>query len=112
MKLKKAMRGVMRYIEKYIYPKLSEMQQTGYVLFSESLSDGEWVTNLIKNNIVLRAIISVDKDGDVDVDRLENLLNVSVKRKGTLNVSIPLYGDFSFSEGDISEVFKMIREEQ
>lgn len=108
MELEKVLSGLERYIDNEIYPGMNENQQTIYLLAIGALKEN--AMDVLAGNTLLRSMLSVNKAGEVDVDRLHKLLQVSVRKQGKLAITIPLFGKMTFDESDINSIIRAIKE--
>jgi hypothetical protein len=109
MKYNKVIEGLIRYVDDEILPKMNDNQQTGYVIACEILQD-DTTKEKLSGNMLIRSFLSMDKSGDINVDRLFNHLKASVQRKGSLVLNVPLYGKMTFVESDIDKIYNIIKE--
>ena len=66
--------------------------------------------DMLGSNAILRSMLSISRDGDVDLDRLHKLLQVAVRKKEKLTLNIPMFGKMTFNEADISNMIRTIKE--
>lgn len=108
MELNKVLNGLETYIDNTVYPGMNENQQTIYLLavgaFKENAMD------FLAGNTLLRSMLSINKEGDVDLERLHRLLKVSVRKQGKLAITIPMFGKMTFTEADIDQIIFTIKE--
>jgi hypothetical protein len=109
MKYIKVVEGLIRYIDDEILPLMNDNQQTGYAILCEILSD-DATRDRLSGNMLVRSFLSMDKNGDINIDRLYSHLKASVKRKDKLVLNIPLYGKMTFTDPDIDKIFNIIKE--
>lgn len=110
MKYLKVVDGLTRYIDREIVPLMNDNQQTGYVIICEMLNDESYVLDKLKSNAIIRGMLSIDKDGNINVDRLHTLLKASIKRKEKFVLDVPFFGKFTLTESDIDSIFTTIKE--
>jgi hypothetical protein len=112
MKIEKVIDGIVKYIDRNILPEMNSLQEAGYLILVESVKAD---TNLLKqyfaNNVFARMLLSVDKDGEVNVERLVSGLKKVIAKKGDLKFSIPMYGNFTLTSEDITEILRNMTEE-
>lgn len=111
MHINKAIDGLSRYIDKYIYPQMNGLQQVGYLTLVETLkADSETLTGYLQNNFLLRMLLSVEGNGEINVERLKAALTKAVNNKGKIEVDVPMYGKFTFKNEDVNEIIKYLTE--
>lgn len=111
MHISKAIDGLSRYIDKYIYPEMNGLQQVGYLTLVETLKTSpEMLTGYLQNNFLLRMLLSMENNGEINIDRLKSALTKAVNNKGKIEIEVPMYGKFTFKSEDINEIIKHITE--
>lgn len=109
MEFEKVISGIAKYIDRNICPQMNDLQEIGYrVLCSRIMQNAEKYKTLLANNPMVKTYAVMDANGDVDVDGLLVALRNSIEQKGTVKISLPLYGTFTFTPSDIDELHKTI----
>lgn len=108
MEINKVLDGLERYIDNEIYTGMNENQQTIYLLAVGALKEN--AMDVLGSNAILRSMLSISRDGDVDLDRLHKLLQVAVRKRDKLTLNIPMFGKLTFNEADITNIIHTIRE--
>lgn len=108
MEINKVLDGLERYIDNEIYAGMNENQQTIYILAVGALKEN--AMDVLGSNAILRSMLSISRDGDVDLDRLHKLLQVAVRKRDKLTLNIPMFGKLTFNEADITNIIHTIRE--
>lgn len=108
MEITRVLDGLEKYVDKEVYPGMNENQQTIYLLAVGALKEN--AMDFLAGNTLLRSMLSINKEGDVDLDRLHRLLKVSVRKQGKLAITIPMFGKMTFSEADIDQIIATIKE--
>jgi hypothetical protein len=111
MQLEKVIDGIAKYVENHIVPQMNNLQQVGYFTFYEMVkSDTDIIKQFLSGNFFARLLISADKNGDINMERVVSALKKVISKKGKISFSIPMYGDFNLTNEDISEILKNIQE--
>lgn len=110
MKFHAVVTTVMKYLEGQMVPGMNELQEFAFYALWESVNDEatSWA-ELLSSNPALRAITAIDKDGNVDVDKLIARVRKALERKGKLTVDVPCYGAVCFTPADIDEIGVMLK---
>lgn len=110
MEFSKVVNTIMKYLEGQMVPGMTELQEFAFYALWESVNDeaSSW-QDLLTANPVLRAVVAIDKSGNVDVDKLISRAKKSLDRQGKLTVDVPLYGAVCFTPTDIDEIGVMLR---
>lgn len=105
MHITKVLDGLTKYIDKHIYNELNGLQQVGYLTLAETLKGSpEILTKFLENNFFFRMLLSADKEGDINVERLTTGLRKVVAKNGKVAFDIPMYGSFTLTNEDITEI--------
>lgn len=108
MELSRVLTGLEKYIDNEIYSGMNENQQTIYLLAAGALKEN--AMDVLGSNAILRSMLSISRDGDVDLDRLHKLLQVAVRKREKLTLNIPMFGKLTFNEADITDMIRTIKE--
>lgn len=112
MEFGKVISGIVRYIDKEIYPGMSEWQELmARIAVSRILSNEDAIKTAISSNTFLRTFSIVGEDGNIDVDGLARDLKVEISKKGKLEIELPIFGKFKFSESDVDRLYQEIQRE-
>lgn len=111
MQFDKVISGISKYIEHEIYPNMTDWQEilarmavTRFMTNKDNLK-----AELIKNPFV-RTLGLMDERGEIDVNGLMADLKAQVSAKGKVEIHIPLFGTFSFTNPDLDKMHRMIME--
>lgn len=113
MEFDKVVNGILKYLNKNIYPGLNDWQtllaRTAVARVVRNVSQ---LKGKLLSNEYLRTFAVIDSDGNVDVDGLTDDLKMQIKNcpEQKVTIAIPLFGKFSFTEADIDELCKLIKE--
>jgi alpha-L-fucosidase len=113
MKTVKVIEGLIKYIDKHVLPQMTPLQEVGYLTISEAIrNDVGAIEQLILNNVFTKMLFSADRNGEVSLERLVSGLRKVIAKKGSLTFNIPMYGNFTLNDSDITEILKNMTEEQ
>lgn len=111
MDAKKVIDATFKYLEKNMVPGMSGFQEIAFYFAKETLSDeADNILETIKRNPLARAFVAIDKDGNVDVDKLAHRVRKVIEAKGSWTIDIPLYGPVSFVSEDIDNILLELKE--
>jgi alpha-L-fucosidase len=112
MKIDKVIDGLIKYIDKHVLPQMTALQEVGYLTLSEAIrNDVGAIEQLILNNVFTKMLFSADRNGEISLERLVSGLRKVIAKKGSLTLNIPMYGDFTLNDNDITEILKNMTEE-
>lgn len=111
MDAKKVIDTVFKYLEKNMVPGMSGLQEIAFYAVREAIDDeAENLIETIKAKPFVRAIAAIDKEGDVDIEKLATRVRKGIESKGCLEVEIPFYGPVRFVPDDIDNILLELRE--
>lgn len=110
MEFSKVVNTIMKYLERQMVPGMTELQEFAFYALWESVNDESAIwQELLTSNPVLRAVVAIDKEGNVDVEKLISRARKALERKGKVNVDVPCYGAICFTPADIEEIGVMLK---
>lgn len=111
MQYDRVIHGINRYIEAELYPRMSDWQEIiARIAVSRMLDSKDQFKDILMHNSFAKTFAIIDESGDVDVDGLIEDLHEQVSAKGRIEVRIPMFGQFCFSDADITKLHHMISE--
>ena len=105
--------GVSRYINNEIYSNMNDLQEfVARVFIGRFISIEDAVRQSLFSNGFIRTFGIIDADGKVDVDSLARDIKREIKRKEKLTLSIPMFGEMTFSPSDVDVLYRTITGEE
>ena len=105
MEASKVLNAVFEYLEENMVPGMNDLQEIAFYTIKETVSEeAEKLLESVTKNPLTRAVVSIDKDGNVDTERLFNRLHRVIERKGVVEMEVPLYGNLKFTPEDIDKI--------
>lgn len=102
--------GILRYLDDEIYPGMSDWQDVlARIAVSRLLNNKEQLKETLTANTFIQTFGIMTHDGLVDVDGLIRDLKQQINRKGKLEITIPMFGKFTFSETDVDRLSEHIK---
>ena len=108
MNIERVMNGVVRYMDREIYSNMNDWQEVVARLAVSRLLGNRNLENTLMNNAYIRTFAIVDSDGNVDVDGLYRDLKTLVQQKGKIEISLPIFGKYTFHETDVDNLYNCI----
>jgi hypothetical protein len=111
MDAKKVIETIFKYLEKNMVPGMNGLQEIAFYAVKEAIDDeADNLVDTIKAKPLVRAIAAIDKDGNVDVEKLAGRVRNGIAAKGSLTIDIPLYGSICFTPNDIDNILADLKE--
>ena len=111
MDAKKVVETIFKYLEVNMVPGMSGLQEIAFYAVREAIDDeAETLIETIKAKPLARTIVAIDKDGNVDVEKLASRVRKGIEAKGSLTIDIPLYGNICFVPSDIDNILSDLKE--
>ena len=112
MNFDRVLNGIMKYMDREIFSSMNDWQEMlGRIALSRLIGNSEQLKNTVMNNAYLRTFAIVDENGNVDVDGLYHDLKEQMKTKGKIELTLPMFGTFRFTESDVDRLYATIRGE-
>lgn len=106
--IERVMNGIARYMDREIYANMNDWQEVVARLAVSRLLGNRNLENTLMNNSYIRTFAIVDSDGNVDVDGLYRDLRALVQQKGKIEISLPIFGKYTFHENDVDNLYNCI----
>ena len=111
MDAKKVIETIFKYLEKNMVPGMNGLQEIAFYAVKEAIDEeADNLIETIKAKPLVRAIAAIDKDGNVDVEKLACRVRKGIEAKGSLTIDIPLYGSICFRPEDIDNILADLKE--
>lgn len=105
MEIGKVLNAAFEYLEENMVPGMNDLQEIAFFAIKESvMEEAQDLMEAITKNPLYRAIAAIDKNGDVNTDRLCNRVRNAIERKGSVEFDVPLYGRVKFTPEDIDKI--------
>ena len=112
MNFDRVLNGIMKYMDREIFSSMNDWQEMfARIAVSRLLGNSEQLKNTIMSNAYLRTFAIVDENGNVDVDGLYRDIKEQMRAKGKLEITLPMFGTYKFSESDVDRLYSCIKGE-
>lgn len=106
----KVLNGIVKYINDEILPNMNDWQEVAArIAMGRLLESQEAVKQALMANGIVRTFGIMDTEGNVDAERLFAELRKEVSRKGKMQVSVPVFGKFTFTATDVDRLHDIIK---
>ena len=111
MEFEKVIHGIVRYIEKVIYPTLNQTQLfVAYTLVNRYKRNIATSKAALESNPLLKPLAVMDESGNVDIDGWIKDIKETMAHFGKLEINIPLVGPYTFRADDVDQLYDIIKE--
>ena len=107
MKIDRVLNGVARYLDKEIYAGMNDWQEILARIAVSRVLDNKNIENLM-NNPYMKTFAIADTEGNIDVDGLYRDLKRLIQAKGKVEITLPMFGKFTFTESDVDCLYSCI----
>ena len=112
MNFDRVLNGIMKYMDREIFSSMNDLQEVvARITVSRIIGNSEQLKNTIMSNPYLRTFAIIDENGNVDVDGLYRDIKEQIRAKGKLELSLPMFGTYRFTESDVDRLYSCIRGE-
>lgn len=108
MKFDRVINGITKYLDREIYAGMNDWQEVVARLAVARIIGNENLEESLLNNPYVKTFAIADVDGNIDVDGLYRDLKRLVQTKGKVEITLPLFGKFKFTESDVDELYNCI----
>ena len=103
--------GAVKYLNSEVMIGMNDWQKMlARMAVSRIIGNKDKVRDIIVNNPFVRTFGFVDENGYFDIDGIAHDLREQIADMGKLEISIPMFGTFRFSEADVDKLHRMIVE--
>ena len=111
MDFDRVINGLIKYLDREIYIGMNDWQEMlARIAVSRLIGNKDHLRESLMANPFVRTFGIIDEGGNVDVDGLMRDLKEQIDRKGRFEISIPMFGKFSFTSGDVDKLHRTIME--
>ena len=111
MKYEKVIDGVLRYLNKEIYPTMSELQMFGARLaVARMVKSKDSLKALLTDNPILKTFSILDSEGNVNVDEIACEVKSQLAEIGKLRIDTKIFGAYTFYPEDVDKILATIKE--
>lgn len=113
MQFDRVITGILRYMDREIYPKMNNWQEIlARIAVTRLVKSSDQFKIFLRDNAFVKTFAIMDDESNVDVDGLISDIREQIRAKGKLEISIPMFGIFSFTESDIAKLHQCIMDVQ
>ena len=111
MDFERVMSGIIRYIERKIYPGLTAWQELLAGTVVDQFYEGrDELKKTILDNHAYKMVIGMDSNGNIDIDGLATKIKRRIEKKGKIEIKLPLMPKLTFSPEDVDELLAVVKE--
>ena len=109
MNIERVINGIIKYMDREILSTMNDWQEFLARLAMARLLNNQNIGDIIMNNAYVKTFAIIDENGNVDVDGLHRDMKTLIQGKGKLDVTLPMFGTYTFNESDVDKLFNCIR---
>lgn len=112
VKFEKVLDAIVRFFNDEIAPGMNDWQEiAARIAIGRIYDNQDALISKLSSNGAVRAFGIMDSEGNVDAERLMAELKREVERKNRVQISVPGFGKFTFTSGDVEKLRRFIMEE-
>lgn len=108
MKFDRVLNGIAKYMDREIYSGMNDWQEVAARMVVARVLNNPNLETTLMNNPYIKTFAIADENGNIDIDSLYRDLRTVVQNKGKVEVNLPLFGKFTFTEGDVDCLYNCI----
>ena len=102
--------GLVKYIDTDVLPHLTGVKLIGLGVYTALAADNLVnVLNQYKEHPAVSVLQIIDKDGNVDIDKLYQAMAPQFANGEKQTISIPLIGDMTVDRSDLEKLYRYIK---
>lgn len=108
MKFNRVLNGITKYLDKEIYAGMNDWQEVVARIAVSRVLGNENLEKTILGNPYVKTFAIADAEGNIDVEGLYRDLKKLIQAKGKVEISLPMFGKFTFTESDVDCLYSCI----
>lgn len=110
MEFEKVLNGVVKFLNKEIISKMNSWQEMiARVGVARMINNAEGIKTMLTQNPFLKTFAIADESANIDVDGLICDIKSVIREKGKVEINLPMFGKFVFTEPDVDTLHSYIR---
>ena len=111
MEFEKVVDGLMKYLDREIFSAMNDWQDVlARMAVARIAGNPAKLKQQLMDNSFLRTFAIIDSKGMVDIEGIMPELQAQIKKKQKIEITIPMFGKFCFTEADVQLLQKYIME--
>jgi hypothetical protein len=111
VKYERVIDGLLRYLNKEIYPTMSELQMFGARLaVARMVKNKDTLRVFLTENPFLKTFSIMDSEGNVDIDDIACILKEQLSEIGKIRIDTKIFGAYTFYPDDVDKLVHLIKE--
>lgn len=109
VKFETVLDGINKYIDREIYGNLNDLQEfVARVVVGRVNTNSDGIKHNLMSSGFARTLCIIDSDGMVDIDQLLQDVRREIERQGSVQITIPMIGKFTFHPDDVDVLHNYI----
>ena len=111
MKFDRVLYGINKYLDKEIYAGMNDWQEVVARIAVSRIIGNKNLEQTLLGNSYIKTFAIADTEGKIDVEGLYRDLKKLIQAKGKIEIELPIFGKFTFTESDVDCLYSCIRGE-
>jgi hypothetical protein len=111
MKFDRVLYGINKYLDKEIYAGMNDWQEVVARIAVSRIIGNKNLEQTLLGNPYIKTFAIADTEGNIDVEGLYRDLKKLIQAKGKIEIELPIFGKFTFTESDVDCLYSCIRGE-
>jgi hypothetical protein len=111
MKFDRVLYGINKYLDKEIYAGMNDWQEVVARIAVSRIIGNNNLEQTLLGNPYIKTFAIADTEGNIDVEGLYRDLKKLIQAKGKIEIELPIFGKFTFTESDVDCLYSCIRGE-
>ena len=111
MKFDRVLYGINKYLDKEIYAGMNDWQEVVARIAVSRIIGNNNLEQTLLGNPYIKTFAIADTEGNIDAEGLYRDLKKLIQAKGKIEIELPIFGKFTFTESDVDCLYSCIRGE-
>ncbi len=111
MKYERVIDGIAKYLDREIYPTMSDVQMIlARMAVARLLNNKNALKEFLANNPIMQTFAIMDTEGNVDIDAIASELKTQLSAVGKIRIDTKILGAYTFYPDDVDKILAVIKE--
>ncbi len=108
MNFDRVLYGINKYLDKEIYAGMNDWQEVVARIAVSRIIGNNNLEQTLLGNPYIKTFAIADAEGNIDVEGLYRDLKKLIQAKGKIEIELPIFGKFTFTESDVDCLYSCI----
>jgi hypothetical protein len=111
MSFEKVIQGILKYLDREIYPTMSDWQSVlSRLAVARLVNNKDKLKEFLKTNPIMQTFSIIDSSGSIDIDRICAELKEQISVAEKIRIDTKILGAYTFYPDDVDKLMAYIKE--